>query len=67
MTSPSGSRRRHGSWTRSVSGFDRIIPGSIVQIPLERSDLVVAEFGDLAAVRLTVADLGPQRQTQREQ
>lgn len=38
----------------SMRAGDQIITGSIVQVPIGVGDVVVASFGDLAAVRLTV-------------
>jgi 2-keto-4-pentenoate hydratase len=35
---------------------DRIITGSIVQVPVKASDRVVAHFGDVAALRLDIAE-----------
>jgi 2-keto-4-pentenoate hydratase len=49
---PLGERLRAG---------DRIITGSIVQIPIDTSREVVADFGDLLAVRLEIDQAGPSR------
>jgi hypothetical protein len=51
---------RHVGWTlglgdrESIGPGDRVITGSIVQIPVERSGQILADFGGLATVELTV-------------
>ncbi|HEV3397858.1 MAG TPA: hypothetical protein VG693_01040, partial [Actinomycetes bacterium] len=53
---PAGRGRPHpGRGGRALQPGDRVITGSVVQVPVHRGDRVVTDLGLLGRVELTVA------------